>query len=250
MPEPLPHDPSESAGSARASKEARSRLRQRIHRDPGDTAARAELAQLHRDAGHADQAGRWGLLVPGWTTPAERRALAVWIVRSGRHDRSQVLRLLSIPSSRSETPGALDPAGARLQLLFLVEEELVRLRKETSTHPVVWLRETPLLVVPAVLIGAAVGSVFSGITLAFGGPHDEPAQPTWFPSSWAEIWTDVGLLTLAGWVLAMAASVVVLATRMPAVLRHRSRLRRRERSRAHRAARHDLGQGPRRDRDG
>ena len=161
MPEPFPHDPSGTAGSATASKEARSRLRQRIHRDPGDTAARAELAQLHRDAGHADQAGRWGLLVPGWTTPAERRAFAVWVVRSGRDDRSQVLRLLSIPSSTSESPGPLDPDGSRLGFALLLEEERERHRRATTTDPLEWLVATPLLIVPALAAGLLVGSIFS-----------------------------------------------------------------------------------------
>jgi len=241
VPEPLPHDPSEPA--AAASTEARSRLRQRIHRDPGDTAARAELAPLHRDAGHADQAGRWGLLVPGWTTPAERRAFAVWVVRSGRDDRSQVLRLLSIPSSTSESPGPLDPDGSRLGFALLLEEERERHRRATTTDPLEWLVATPLLIVPALAAGVLVGSVFSVVTLASGGPHDDPGQPAWFPSSWAEIGIDIGLLTLAGWAFAMVASVVVLATRMPAVLRHRSRLRRRARSHARRAAHGDPDAG-------
>ena len=231
MPEPFPHDPTETSGSATASKEERSRLRQRIHRDPGDTAARAELAQLHRDAGHADQAGRWGLLVPGWTTPAERRAFAVWVVRSGRHDSDHVLRLLSVPQSRRASPGPLDPERALRHFALVVAEELRVHRLATETDPVGWLLATPLLIVPAVVVGALVGALFSGITLVSGGPLDEPGQPDWFPTSWGEIWLDVGLGTAVLAVVAMLLSVAALLPRVPAVRHHRAHLRRRDRDR-------------------
>jgi hypothetical protein len=51
-------------------------LRDAIAQDPHDTALRIALAELYRDRGYPDQAGRWGAIVPGWATDRELRLFA------------------------------------------------------------------------------------------------------------------------------------------------------------------------------
>lgn len=47
-------------------------LRSRVEAHPAELAARRLLAEWYRDDGTHDQAGRWGVALPGWTTTYER----------------------------------------------------------------------------------------------------------------------------------------------------------------------------------
>jgi hypothetical protein len=47
-------------------------LRTRVERNPTELQARRILAEWYRDDGTHDQAGRWGIVLPGWTTTYER----------------------------------------------------------------------------------------------------------------------------------------------------------------------------------
>jgi hypothetical protein len=47
-------------------------LRSRVEAHPAELAARRILAEWYRDDGTHDQAGRWGIVLPGWTTTYER----------------------------------------------------------------------------------------------------------------------------------------------------------------------------------
>ncbi|OUE24567.1 DUF6584 family protein [Clavibacter michiganensis] len=47
-------------------------LRTRVERNPTELEARRILAEWYRDDGTHDQAGRWGIVLPGWTTTYER----------------------------------------------------------------------------------------------------------------------------------------------------------------------------------
>jgi len=47
-------------------------LRSRVEAHPTERAARRLLAEWYRDDGTHDQAGRWGIVFPGWTTTYER----------------------------------------------------------------------------------------------------------------------------------------------------------------------------------
>lgn len=47
-------------------------LRSRVEAHPAERAARRLLAEWYRDDGTHDQAGRWGIVFPGWTTTYER----------------------------------------------------------------------------------------------------------------------------------------------------------------------------------
>jgi hypothetical protein len=51
-------------------------LRTRAQNQPESMEARLALATLYRELGHADQAGRWGSLEPGWAKPEEIKAFA------------------------------------------------------------------------------------------------------------------------------------------------------------------------------
>jgi hypothetical protein len=49
-------------------------LKSRLRAHPEELDVRRELAEAYRALGHADQAGRFGLLVPGWSSQAEHDA--------------------------------------------------------------------------------------------------------------------------------------------------------------------------------
>ncbi|PPH44033.1 hypothetical protein C5D09_14345 [Rathayibacter sp. AY1C9] len=75
----------------------RSELRSRIDADPLALEARQLLAQTYRDEGYDDQAGRWGVLVPGWTTARERRLFVAVMERTGASTEERLRRLLALP---------------------------------------------------------------------------------------------------------------------------------------------------------
>lgn len=62
-----------AAGNRRGAVEL---LKTHVRRDPESMELRIALAELYRDMGHSDQAGRWGIAVEGWTTSIERDRLA------------------------------------------------------------------------------------------------------------------------------------------------------------------------------
>lgn len=82
--EPVPDGDVAAAAVARASqlwsmgepRAARELLKETVRATPQLTAPRRALAELYRETGCPDQAGRWGISIPGWTTPLERDRLA------------------------------------------------------------------------------------------------------------------------------------------------------------------------------
>ena len=98
---------------------ARRRLRDRLRVRPTDLAARRLLAQLYRADGYRDQAGRWGYLVPGVTTGAERNAFLSGLRSdpvSGRYrrpDRWVATRTLALLGWPADEPHP-DPGTDRL----------------------------------------------------------------------------------------------------------------------------------------
>ncbi|MCM6762761.1 hypothetical protein NB037_10075 [Rathayibacter sp. ZW T2_19] len=108
----------------------RERLRARLVRKPLDLAVRTELAASYRADDHLDQAGRWGLLVPGGTTELERRLFARTVARTGDPTRERVQRLILLPEGH---------LGAEEQALVafdqLLEEERVALERERTPEP-------------------------------------------------------------------------------------------------------------------
>jgi len=75
----------------RATRERRDRLQHEVGSRPE---ARLELAELYRDLGHVDQAGRWGISVDGWARARELDAYAA-LLRQKRPDAESMLRRLS-----------------------------------------------------------------------------------------------------------------------------------------------------------
>lgn len=113
---------------ARATRRAeREVFRARIRAVPADMTARAALAESYRARGNLDQAGRWGLLVSGGSTPEERRQFARHTARFGTSDLNRVRRLLLIPSGMPISE--VDPAeqfGAFLDMLAEERESAER----------------------------------------------------------------------------------------------------------------------------
>jgi len=218
-------------GERTAARAARGRLRQRLHREPGDLAAREELARLHRAAGQPDQAGRWGLLVPGLATAAEKQAFAVWTARTaepGGSDHDRLLRLLFVP--RTFTAAEVDPAGALPEFEVLLRRETRRHTRAATTSVGGWLADTAAGAVGATLLGALVGGAASA-TYAIGEATDSPLVRTSSWPSWTELWVAVAVLTLGLVVTVVVGSMITLAVRLPDVLRHRERRARRRRAR-------------------
>jgi hypothetical protein len=196
----------------------RSRLRQHLHHHPADREARAALAANHRAAGHADQAGRWGLLVPGASTSAERQAFARWAVRTGATDRGRLLKILFVPRRRWLTE--LDSTGEVVEFEHLVEREGRRLMRGTTTVADDAFG-TLMLAVPTALAGVLVGVDASVVAAFFGGPSDELGQPPWVPTTWAELWVGVGMGTLCAYGAVIVIRLIVLAVRLPSTRRAR-----------------------------
>lgn len=76
--------------------EALALLKEHLRDDPRDTGARLALAELYRELIAPDQAGRWGILSPGWTTEVERDRLARMIAHSGIADH-EIPAFLGLP---------------------------------------------------------------------------------------------------------------------------------------------------------
>lgn len=81
-----------SGGERRGALES---LKTSIRENPDATELRRALAELYRDLGCPDQAGRWGISIDGWTTPTERDRLARLIASSwvARTDLEKFLQL-------------------------------------------------------------------------------------------------------------------------------------------------------------
>ena len=75
----------------RETRERRDRLLEQV---TSRASARLELAELYRDLGHVDQAGRWGISVEGWTRNRERDAYTA-LIKQQRPDAEGMLRRLS-----------------------------------------------------------------------------------------------------------------------------------------------------------
>lgn len=73
-------------------------LKERARQDPVEWEVRRLLAQRYRELKAPDQAGRWGIALPGWTTAFERDRLARMIAASGV-GAEDVHRLLALPAS-------------------------------------------------------------------------------------------------------------------------------------------------------
>lgn len=103
-------------------------LRSRVEAHPAERAARRLLAEWYRDDGTHDQAGRWGVVFPGWTTTYER-------------DRTARLFAASYPVGGDvraflHLPAGPTPEDARLLAARIpVQRELLSRRVSPPTPP-------------------------------------------------------------------------------------------------------------------
>jgi hypothetical protein len=99
--------------------EALALLKERVRADPTDGAARLALAELYRELIAPDQAGRWGIASPGWTTEVERDRLARMIAHSGIADH-EIPAFLALPPAAAlpEEIAALLPEIERYRVHF------------------------------------------------------------------------------------------------------------------------------------
>jgi hypothetical protein len=124
-------------------------LRTRVERNPTELEARRILAEWYRDDGTHDQAGRWGIVFPGWTTTYERDRTARLFAAS-YPVRGDVRAFLHLPAGTM-------PADAQLLAARIpVQRELLG-RKAHAPDPAVVVEMGPLGRVAAWL--AAVGGV-------------------------------------------------------------------------------------------
>lgn len=72
-----------------------------------DAAARRELAETYRRMGNPDQAGRWGILVPGWTSEREQDRLARLLAAAGVR-RDDLAAFLDVPTEAALSPEAVE----------------------------------------------------------------------------------------------------------------------------------------------
>ncbi|MDY0912311.1 hypothetical protein [Rathayibacter festucae] len=93
----------------------RNELRERIAREPLDLEAREGLAETYRDEGYDDQAGRWGVLIPGWTSARERELFVKVVIRTGSASSQRLRKLLLLPADHSLTGGDLGELAAAFE---------------------------------------------------------------------------------------------------------------------------------------
>lgn len=138
-------------------REERWELRARIGADPSAVEARRMLAESYRSTGHLDQAGRWGLLVPGWTTAEERQLFARMVTRTGSPTVGRVRRLLLLPNGSSIAD--FDPEGLYDGFPELLERELAEPEAESGTR---WFAAAMVF-----LVVTAICLILAGPVLAF-----------------------------------------------------------------------------------
>jgi hypothetical protein len=79
-------------------------LRARLRAHPDEVDVRQQLAETYRTLGHPDQAGRWGSLIPGWSTRAEHNAFIRAFITPDI-DEQRVEQLVAMPRGATLPPG-------------------------------------------------------------------------------------------------------------------------------------------------
>lgn len=93
----------------------RNELRERIAREPLDLEAREGLAEIYRDEGYDDQAGRWDVLIPGWTSARERELFVKVVIRTGSASSQRLRKLLLLPADHPLRGGDLGELAAAFE---------------------------------------------------------------------------------------------------------------------------------------
>ncbi|KIU03066.1 hypothetical protein SZ60_07320 [Frigoribacterium sp. MEB024] len=178
--------------------------------------------------GQLDQAGRWGLLVPGLATSAEKQAFAVWMARTqepGEPEHDRLLRLLFVPRTFSAL--VIDPADAILQFEAQLQREIRRHGRASTTNLVTWFGNTLMGILGAILIGTLLGGALAA-THALGIATESPLlRMSFWPKTRTELWVKTAFLTLGLIAMVIVGSMITLTVRLPGVIRYRTRQARR-----------------------
>lgn len=145
-------------------REATASLVDRVRSHPRDAVARLILAGWYREIGAPDQAGRWGITTPGWTTAPERDRLARMIASSGHRDEG-IASFLVLPD-----PGLPDHVGALLPLVAAHRERYARMGTPIGELAPAAdnRRQTALGLCIAAAVVFALGMLLAGILSLFG----------------------------------------------------------------------------------
>ncbi|MBF4620920.1 hypothetical protein [Clavibacter sp. VKM Ac-2542] len=145
-------------------REATASLVDRVRSHARETDARLVLAGWYRELGAPDQAGRWGIATPGWTTAIERDRLARMIATSGHRDEG-VATFLDLPGS-----GLPDHVAELLPLVAGHRERYARIGTpigEAGPAPDL-RRESAIVLGVAAAVVFALGMLLAGILSLFG----------------------------------------------------------------------------------
>lgn len=143
-------------------------LKERVRRRPVERTARQALAEHYRAMGAPDQAGRWGIAVPGWTTATERDRLARMLAASGVGV-EDVNRFLELPVD--ERPGELAEVLASAETYRTRFAEAIRTRFEPTPTDrwqdaagILWIVAIGIFVIDLLVIwvGTLLGSTMTG----------------------------------------------------------------------------------------
>ncbi|MBM7412828.1 hypothetical protein JOE38_002651 [Clavibacter michiganensis] len=145
-------------------REATASLVDRVRSHPRDGVARLTLAGWYRELGAPDQAGRWGIATPGWTTASERDRLARMIASSGHRD-AGIASFLALPDPRLP-----DHVAELLPLVAAHRERYARIGTPVgelapATDP---RRQAAVGLCIAAAVVFALGMLLAGILSLFG----------------------------------------------------------------------------------
>lgn len=145
-------------------REATASLVDRVRSHPREADARLTLAGWYRELGAPDQAGRWGIATPGWTTAPERDRLARMIASSGHRDEG-IAAFLVLPDHPLP-----DQVAELLPLVAAHRERYARIGTpigEAGPAPDL-RREAAIMLAVAAAVVFALGMLLAGILSLFG----------------------------------------------------------------------------------
>ncbi|MFD2340818.1 tetratricopeptide repeat protein [Clavibacter michiganensis subsp. tessellarius] len=110
-------------------------LKEHLREEPRDGDARLALAELYRELIAPDQAGRWGIASPGWTTEVERDRLARMIAHSGIADH-EIPGFLALPTDADlhAEVAALMPAIERHRAEFADPARMTKRERKAARY--------------------------------------------------------------------------------------------------------------------
>ncbi|PWC07223.1 tetratricopeptide repeat protein [Mycetocola zhujimingii] len=199
-------------------------LKAAVRANPDDLPLRLALAELYREMNSPDQAGRWGIVIEGWTTPVERDRLARMLAPVGipRDDLVEFLALTgpveSYPDLEEVVDGPLAAHVAQRKAAAATDESPWGERLFTLAV-ICWITTVVggVLAVMAVFIVAFFDLADARTAARIGGGCFLAAAAV---SSWVSAgvcavenrWLGAGVLTIVGMIAATLAVVTFTTT--------------------------------------